>query len=248
MLQNRFLALDHYVQLLNQGFLPAKEHPWHDDSPEEDETLTSSLLRIDDILTDEGNVKTLDYGSKNTRTKSRMTHNRFGNFLERNSLEYLLREYTSQDFETAKDIVKAHFSILGENGEPIGSTAEDHFNSVDPKLIEIDSVRAYLGFLSGVPVSYFAGEKVSDSRFALYTPFTLRSTELVLPQMGFENGETDKGFSAMPIFSYIELMKELKKEGINEMLFGGSEYRDLNRIKRQLGCRNVPSYWAVKVE
>ena len=244
----RFLTLDQYVDLLNRGFLPAKEHPWHDDSPEEDETLTSSLVRIDDILTNEGNVKTLGYGSKNTRSKSRMTHNRFENFLGRNGLEYSLRRYNPQDFEMAKSIVEAHFNILGENGEPIGSTAEDHFNSIDPKLTEVESVRAYLGLLSGVPVSYFAGEKLSDSRFALYTPFTLRSPELVLPQVGFENGETDKGFSAMPIFSYIELMKELRKEGINEVLFGGSEHRDLNRIKRQLGCRNVPSYWAVKVK
>jgi hypothetical protein len=244
----RFLTLDQYIELLNYGFLPAKENPWHADSPEEDETLTNSLLRIDSILTDEGAVKTLEYGGKDTRRKSRMTHKRFENFLRRNELKYSLQKYMPQCSDIAQHVVEAHFNILGKNGSLIGSTIEDYLNLVDPKLIELESVRAYLGFLREVPVSYFVGEKVSDSRFALYTSFTLRSPELVMSCISSENEEANKGFSAMSIFSYIELLKRLRNEGITEVLFGGSEHRDLNRIKRQLGCRNVPSYWAVKTK
>lgn len=244
----RFLILDQYVHLLNHGFLPAKEFPWHDDSPEEDETLTSSLLRIDDILTAQDEVRVLDYGSRNSRGKSRMTYNRFRNFLGRNGLRYSIRPYTTEDSKIAKGIVQRHFAILGENEEPIGSTAEDHFNSTDPKLMGLENVNAFLGYLGNFPVSYFAGEKVSDAKFALYTPFTLRSSEVVLPNLGIKNEEQGVGFTAMPIFSYIELLKELRKMGINEVLFGGSEHRNLNRIKRQLGCRNDPSYWAVQVK
>src|SRR3989338_4021584 len=45
----RYLHFEEYRQLLNNGFLPAKENPWHDDSPEEDETLTNSLLFLEEL-------------------------------------------------------------------------------------------------------------------------------------------------------------------------------------------------------
>ncbi len=239
----RFLSVGQYIGLLHRGFLPVKEHPWHDDSPEEDETLTNSLLMINDVLEGDGTIKTLPNGNN----KSRLTHNRCKHFLARNVLTYTLRPYSLEMYDFARHILEQHFATLDQHEKRIGSTAEDHFNSIDLKFLELPSFKAYVGYLGDVPVSYFAGEHVSDSRFALYTPFTLRSAELVLPRAGITDNETKKGFSALPIFSYIELLKKLKADGIDEVLFGGSEHIDLNRIKRQLGCKNDPSYWAVKL-
>ncbi|MEK6918664.1 MAG: hypothetical protein AABW73_01365 [Nanoarchaeota archaeon] len=243
----RFLTVDQYKQLLSDGFLPAKEAPWHEDSPEEDETLTSSLVRLEDIVDSQSQIRVLPYGSRNSRKKSRMTYQRFRNFLDKNCLEYDLRDFSAENSEVAKRIIQDHFDTLREEGNQIGSIPEDHFNSCDSEIIKLPSVITQIGYLGNLPVSYFSGEIVSDSRLALYTPFTLRSPELVLPKIG-KDVKAKEGFSAISMFAYLELLRKLKDKGIKEVLFGGSEHRDLNRIKRQFGCRNDPSYWAVKLK
>lgn len=244
----RFLNLNQYKELLNLDFLPAKEHPWHGDSPEEDETLVNSLLRIEDILDAENKIKLLNYGSRNTRRKTRDSYHRFSNFLDRTRLKYTLKRFAPEDSEIAKTVIQQHFKYLSENGKQVGSTLEDYFNLTHPELTSLKSVRCYIGYLGDDPVSYFAGEMVSEKRMALYANFTLRSSKSLLPEVDILDKCKSKGFSAMPLFSYVSLLQELRNRGVIEVLFGGSEHRDLNRIKKQLGCKNNPSYWAVKIK
>src|SRR3989338_3465973 len=239
----RFLALDQYLELLGEGFLPVKESPWHPEAPEEDETYTHSIVTIDDLLADsEGiDVKVIPGLSQNSRRKARDNYERFRNFLERNQMEYELCELTDTRIEAARTVIGAHFGMLAQKGKAIGSTQEDHQNSLDFRMLALPDVLAYVGYLDGQPVSVFVGEWVSPNRFALYTPFTLRDVRVVEVQ-------DEVGVTALPLYAYVRLFSQLRQRGIAEVHLGGSELPDLNVFKRRLGGKNDPSYWAVRLK
>lgn len=246
----RFLSLRQYLELLKEGFLPIKENPWHPEAPEEDETYTNSIVTLSDLITPlpskETRVNPIPGGSRSLRRKVRDAHNRFRNFLDRTTLNYELRGLQESDLSYAHFIVDKHFEMLRRKGKDIGSTPEDHLNSLDPELLNLEGVKAYIGFLQGKPVSIFVGEKLSKDRFGLYTSITLR--EIKVAEELSLNDDESIGFTAMPTYSFIQLFCKLQEEGIKEVNLGGSETPDLNKFKRQLGCRSDPSYWGVKLE
>jgi hypothetical protein len=248
----RFLSLELYLESLRIGFLPVKEFPWHPEAPEEDETYNHSLVDLCNLMElgaeGEIKIKLVSHFSKNSRSKARDAYSRFKNFLERNNLTYTLDSYVSSHEEKAHQILFHHFSFLKERGKAIGSTPEDHLNSLDPQIHQLEPVKAYIGYLGNYPVSLFVGEKLTPKTFALYTPFTVRDPQAVLPSFGLvPETEFAKGFTAISCYAYLRLFSELRREGIQKVHFGGSETADLNRFKRQLGATNVPSYWAVKL-
>lgn len=220
----RFLKSDQYLELLNSGFLPIEEFPWHPEYPKEDETLSNSIV-------------TIDNGSK----KIRLSNNRFRNFLERRDFEYSLKPITSGNKKDGRHVIDSHFKMLEENKKAMGSTPEDHYNSLTSDLLNLESVRSYIGYLQESPVSIFVGEMLSPNRIGLYTPFTLRDTKKISCIV-----KKSKSFTAMPTYAYAQLFEKLKEEGIEEVHLGGSELPDLNRYKRKLGAEEDPSYWAVK--
>lgn len=242
----RFLKLDQYLELLTRGFLPIKESPWHPEAPEEDETYINSIVNIEDLLTiDSGglHVNLVKYGSRNSRRKARDGYNRFSNCLRRNNIQYSLFQLTTERVEDARSVIDSHFEMLRKKGKAIGSTPEDHYNCLDPKILTIPAIDAYIGYLGEQPVSVFVGESLGNTTFGLYTPFTLRDIELVHPEL-----RDPEGFTAMPMYSYIQLFTQLRANGIVEVHLGGSELPDLNVFKRQLGGKNDPSYWAVRLK
>ncbi len=242
----RFLKLDQYLEILNCGFLPIKESPWHSEAPEEDETYTNSIVNIEDLLTidPEGlHVNLVKDGSRNSRRKARDGYNRFSNCLRRNNIQYSLFQLTMDRVEDARGVIDSHFRMLRKKGKAIGSTPEDHYNSLDSKILTLPSIDAYIGYLGKQPVSVFVGESLGNNRFGLYTPFTLRDIELVHPEL-----RNPEGFTAMPMYSYIQLFTQLRAKGMVEVHLGGSELPDLNVFKRQLGGKNDPSYWAVRLK
>jgi hypothetical protein len=228
----RFLARKQQDELLYEGFVSVDEsnNPWHQSAPREDETFSHSLITLNDI----------------TNRKLRLASNRFDNFLKRNGLEYNLRRYHGkEDHDTAKLIIRKHFEMLRKMGRQISSVPEDHYNSIDPNLTKLNSVFSYLGFLDDcVPVSLFVGEKVSDRRVALYTPFTIRNVDEILGN----EPERKRGLTAMPIGAYLTLFEDLKSNGIEEVLLGGSELKSLDDFKREMGAKPDPSYWTVKLK
>ncbi len=247
----RFLTLPQYREMLQAGFLPAKENPWHPEAPEEDETYTHSIVNIERLIgtnpASEGIGRihlTSGCQHKNSRRKVRDSYNRFGNFLQRNGIAYSLEELTAERIKDAENIVHSHFAFLQRQGKAIGSTAEDHKNSLDPGVLALPDVQAYCGYLGAHPVSVFVGEKVGKDRFALYTPFTLRDARL-FADAGFSD---ETGLTALPTYSYLQLFSRLRQQGLTEVHLGGSELPDLNVFKRQLGGRSDPSYWAVKLK
>jgi hypothetical protein len=246
----RFLHLDQYIEFINNGFLPIKENPWHPESPEEDETFTNALLDINKLITLNGdeikiNKVTDTVRSKNSRKKAKDGFSRFNNFLDRNNSKFEIRKYDKKDRTVVKDIIVKHFELLESKGKNIGSTPEDHFNSFQDQFTQLDETLSYVGFLDEKPVSTFIGEKVGEDTLALYTTFTLRDEETVFAESELKQVNT-KGFTAMPVYAYLMLFANLLKEGISKVHLGGSELADLNRFKRQLGGKNMPTYWVFK--
>jgi len=242
----RYLTLSKYVESIKLGALPIKEFPWHPEAPEEDETFTNSLIKIDDVLKVENDsltVKTINGLSRNSKKKIRYAFSRFENFLKRKSSEYVLTPLTQGNSKIALSIIKSHFIMLKELGKNIGSTAEDHFNAVDLKMLENPHCKGYIGMLDEIPVSVFIGESISHDTFALYTPFTVRDPKIIGHIL--TSGEADSiGVSAMPTYAYVKLLAEIKKIGFEYVDLGGSEIADLNKFKRQLGGKSNSSYWA----
>ena len=236
----RFLNLEQYFGLLNNGFLPIEEHPWHPDSPKEDETVNSALLSLEDIFE----------GEKIKSEKLAYATRRFKRFSEENNLVYTLKIYDGSKFGDALKVIQQHFETLIKNGNQIGSTTEDHLNSLSYELTNRKGVAAYVGYLGDEPVSIFVGEDISEGRLALYTPFTLRSPEQLLPRLNIQanNKSTMSIKNFLPRYAYTELFRKLACSGVREIHMGGSEHKNLNRFKREMGCKNFPSYWAVKLK
>lgn len=275
----RFLRLEQYVQLLGQGYKPAKEHPWHPNAPEEDENLQNGRIYLPDLIEMERSVavgpveqriKELLGGSKNHRRNFRMQIDRFRNFRERNKLDYHLRNALGGDRHTlairqwddAGRIIEAHFRMLQKSGKQIGSVPEDYFGCLDIVREHFDIGDAWIGYLSGVPVSLFIGEDIGAESYALYATITLRDPNYVFLQLlqgnsGAWNGEEIcidpespalKGFSAITQYAYAQLLAT-RDWGTTKILhLGGSEHPDLNEGKRRMGAQNDPTYWVVKVK
>lgn len=244
----RFLNLDQYRQLLaNKKFFPVKESPWHAEAPEEDETYTNSVVKIEELIVtpvvnDKIVVKNIKNLSKNSRKKMRYAFNRFNNFMNKNNLSFHLDVYEKISFRTIKSIIDDHFQMLKSLKKNIGSTAEDHYNSVDIDVLNHHSTDAFVGYLNRIPVSIFVGEYLSDTTFSIYTPFTIRDINL-LPKKLISKIKDATGFTSISSFAYIKLFAELSKQKIQYVDLGGSEIQDLNKYKRQLGAQNTPNYW-----
>jgi hypothetical protein len=241
-----FLNLDQYLRLLLRGFLPAKESPWHPEAQEEDETYSNSVIDIERIIStnNSGDLKInlIPNLNRRSRKRVRLGHNRFSNFLKRSGLKFTLKQYSKDDFGSALSIIKNHFEILKTKDKDIGSTPEDYFNILN--VCSMKGMIAYIGYLGNQPVSFFVGELLNHERLGLYAPFTLRDPDLVLRN----KPNNISGFTAMPLYAYLMLFKELRTKGIKEVHLGGSELPDLNRFKRQLGAKEDPSYWVVKMK
>lgn len=242
----RYLNLENYLSLLSKGGLPIKESPWHPEASEEDETFNNSLVDIDNVISlseDSFTINKIEGLSKNSKKKIKYAFARFTNFLTRNNLVYRLEYLEDYNSQVAFKIIKSHFEMLRKYGKNIGSTPEDHFNAVDPSILKNRSCMGFIGFLSEIPVSIFVGESISDDTFALYTPFTLRDTDLIDTLFPIDKMQEFTGLSAMPTYAYVQLLYILKRKGFKYVDFGGSELADLNKFKRQMGGENKPSYW-----
>lgn len=232
----RFLTQEQKDQLLRIGFLPIEQNPWHPQAPQEDETFTSSLVRIGNLILLEGGCLKI----KNTpgvigkeKRGLRYNYNAFGNCQTRMGKEYRLIEGINN--AQAIELIRAHFKKLGETGKQIGSTTDDYSGIFDGSLDSIPGVYRYSGYLDEELVSVFVAEKLSEQRVGLYTSISLREGR-------------EMGFNALPSYGYITFFARLQELGFEEVLLGGSETLDLDRFKRmKLGAQPDPTCWVVKM-
>ncbi|MBD3305389.1 hypothetical protein GF348_03370 [candidate division KSB3 bacterium] len=244
----RHLSEAQYYQALKIGASDILSAPWHPDAHSEDETFNHRIIKISDLIELSGEnifVKTLhDGGSKGFRSKARLAYNRFLNFLHRNDLTLTFENFCSSTHEDqAKELVIRHFSMLSNS---IGSTPEDYFNLIEkfPNVSNNEFI-GLIGYLSGkncsyLPVALFLGEKIKGDTIGLYATFSLRDPQ-ILP-----NDIHHQGYTAISQFIYLNVMKIIKKIGFEYVDLGGSEIERLNTFKRQLGAKEMKTYWAVK--
>lgn len=263
----RFLGESSLYTLKGMGFraVDTGSHPWHPRAPQEDETYSHSLLDLSKVIELAPNgfrvLRLKDPRHKSYSEKSVMHFNRFSNFLERNRLTPSMERLLPSDSGLAQSIISQHFSQLRD---PVGSVAADHLGVASPGILSLPDVYAYVGRINGVPVSIFIGEKLGPGLAGLYTPFTLRSEENVLHErLGLDPDECidnlprlrrdeervprKQGFRGIAIYSQLCYFAELVRNGISHVKLGGSEKKDLDDQKRQLGAEPDPTYWAVKL-
>ena len=224
------------------------ECPWHREAPSEDETYCHRRITLADLQRRDGGgyrVLTLKgWESRSHRTKARLAHNRFSNFLERNKLRYSLVPYAPEMVGSAKEIVREHFSAVARQGTLIGSSAADYRGLVDfvPSISD-QRFMCRVGYLVGqglkVPVSFFAAEDLGEKIAGCYATVTRRDPSFL------SAGCDERGFSAISQFSLLRYFRDLMEAGFEIADLGGSETQDLDRFKRQLGAKDDPTFWAV---
>ncbi len=241
---------------LAAGFDPIDSDPWHHTAPEEDETFPNRVFDLDELLEEGGDgrllVRNLDGSERHAhKAKNRLAYRRFENFLTRNpQLCFRLRPYGYSDAEQeqARQIVVAYFQARRARGPVVGSTPEDYLALIRqrPGGTNGEDYFAYLGTFASsdgdeVPVLFFAGERVSAHRAALYCTITMRFPERLDGLL-----KDPIGFTAIPQYAWLSVFKLLRRNGISEVDAGGSEVKGLDDQKRQLGGRAEKTYWAVR--
>lgn len=228
MLYVRFLKETQLKELLQHGFSPVQEEPWHPEAFAEDETFNHSVVNL------------ADYGTR--RNKEALS--RFGNFLKHHNIELEASNFSPSE---AKEVIISHFEMLKAMGKDCGSVSEDYFNVIEAgKEGRFAMLMKMRGKGREIVSSAFIGEKISERRMALYCTISRRDPDLYAKALGLEEPLT--GFSALSTCSFIRAFDEIRKEfpEVEEVHLGGSETAELNAFKRRLGARNEPTYWAVK--
>ena len=228
----RFLDVDDYIEALRGGSLPAKEHPWDPNAPEEDETLCNSRVDLSKL-----------------RLNARTGFNRAQHFLERNGIMLRFEQLTESELSTAYEIVRGHFELLENGGKRVSSTPEDYLGLLQPEIINLEAVTARIGFLNGLPVSVFIAEKTGPKTVGMYSTIVVRDMKYLTERLGInaEDEEKKRGMSAIPAFMLLSYLKRLRESGMETVYLGGSEIAELNKAKIQLGAENDPTYWVVKM-
>lgn len=246
----RHLTVQRFTQLCSVGFKPSSAIPWLPCAHAEDETYNHRLAVLETIIDKdpEGlSVRILDLpGSKNYRRKLRQSVNRFENFLRSNRLAFELRPITnSRDLRLAGGIVREHFDSLEAGGKRVGSTADDYTFLLEDGLADGENTLSEMAWMLSdrctLPIGVFLGERVGVRRGGLYLTIARRSPSML---DGLDIG-TRRGFTAVGQYIWSRVFFRAWEMGWREVDVGGSETKSLDNFKRQLGCQERPTRWAV---
>ncbi|WP_031507131.1 hypothetical protein [Streptomyces megasporus] len=251
----RHLSPEDRERFLAAGFSGIETDPWHLGAPEEDETYPNRVYHLEEILHEQpdGTLRIANLTGeerKRYRSKNRLAHRRFENFLDRNPhLKFVIEPYgyTEPEQELARSVVEGYFEARREQGTVVGSTPEDYYAIVRQRPGGTNE-HDYFSYLGKIitddgdvhPAMFFAGERVSDRRAALYCTMTMRFPDRLV---GLFKDPT--GFTAIPQYAWLSVFKLMWRQGIREVDAGGSEVKGLDDQKRQLGGRPEKTYWVV---
>jgi hypothetical protein len=251
----RHLSPEDREQFLAAGFADIACDPWHRGAPEEDETYPNRVYDLREVFEQQpdGTLRVANLPGADRRkykAKNRLAHRRFENFLDRNPhLEFAIEPYgyTESEQEQAGSVVESYFAARREQGAVVGSTPEDYYAVVRqrPGGKNEQDYFSYLGTIHAdngdrYPAMFFAGERVSERRAALYCTMTMRFPERL---HGLFKDTT--GFTAIPQYAWLSVFRLMWKKGIREVDAGGSEVKGLDDQKRQLGGNPEKTHWVV---
>jgi hypothetical protein len=235
----RFLGVREFGNLLNPlfNFVPAKERPWHPDAPEEDETLNNSIVHIPRVVDAVENRKGL--------RDIRQCYNRMIRLFDETDSRFSLVKIESEEhISQAGEIVRMHLGAINNRGKLVSSSPEDYEGILQPEILHLPSVRAFLGCINELPVSVLIGDMTGPDSAGLYAAITLRDLDYVGSAInGYDTAQHPR-LSALSTFVIYSYLKRLGDEGVLDLDLGGSEHADLNKWKRHLGAEYQPTYWA----
>jgi|GEM_PF-5361096 len=245
----RFLDFVQWNTATSLGLRNISGYPWHPKAVKEDETFCHSSLFLPKVIELSGSgfrvLDLQDAPDKYHRRKSRMAFKRFENFLSRNGLEFCMKRLMSEDSEKnckiAMEIIRSNFARMDNH---ICSVAEDYLGICDPRIFRLPDIHAYVGYLARVPIAVFIGEEIAGGSVGLYTAITLHDARQVLPELGIApESQKAMGFSAVSMAAQMHYFANLLAKGITTVKLGGSETKELDDQKRQLGAKEDETYW-----
>ncbi len=246
----RQLTSRRFTQLCSVGFKPSSAMPWLPCAHAEDETYNHRLAVLGTLIEEDPKglrVRDLDLpGSKNYRRKLRQSISRFENFLRNNRLAFELRRIaSSRDLRLAGEIVREHFDFLEAGAKRVGSTADDYTFLLEDGLADGQNTLSEMAWLlrdrRTMPIGVFLGERVGVTRGGLYLTIVRRGPA-IFDGLAIE---TPRGFTAIGQYVWSRMFFRAWRMGWREVDVGGSETESLDNFKRQLGCQECPTRWAV---
>ncbi|MFE9675359.1 hypothetical protein ACFYO5_14750 [Streptomyces sp. NPDC006259] len=251
----RHLSPEDRDEFLAAGFSGIETDPWHLGAPEEDETFPNRVYYLDELFERdaEGELQVSKLAGEERRkykNKNKLAYRRFQNFLDRNPhLSFAIEPYgySGPEKESARSVVESYFQARREQGTVVGSTPEDYLAIVreQPGGKNEQDYFSYLGSIvtedgEKFPAMFFAGERISERRAALYCTMTMRFRERLT---GLFKDST--GFTAIPQYVWLSVFRLMWEQGIREVDAGGSEVKGLDDQKRQLGGKPEKTFWVV---
>jgi hypothetical protein len=137
-----------------------------------------------------------------------------------------------------------HLGAIDRRGKLFSSSPEDYEGILQPEILELPSVRAFLGCINDLPVSVLIGDMTGADTAGLYAAITLRDHAYVGAAINNYDTSEHPRLSALSTFVIYSYLKHLGELGVVDMDLGGSEHADLNKWKRHLGAEYQPTYWA----
>jgi hypothetical protein len=216
------LTLEERDHLLDIGFSPIEDYPWHAQAMEEDDTFPEQILDVDVVL---GKLDAHEYSSLKRNYRTYCT--KFG---EQTTWEPLGKDHTEDNSTEAEAIVHEFFDYLDIKQLHI-SRATDYDNIIHYPPIGANG-KAYFSRLlrvNGEAAAFFAMEPVSSDMAGLYASITLHQK-----------------FPYLSEYMIVECCRILKQAGYRYLNLGGSETSGLFGFKEKFSpVAHNKMYWVV---
>lgn len=216
------LTLEERDQLLDIGFSPIEDYPWHAQAMEEDDTFPEQILDVDVVL---AKLEAHEYSSLKRNYRTYCT--KFG---DQTTWEPLGKDHTEDNSAEAEAIVHEFFDYLDIKQLHI-SRATDYDNIIHYPPLGANG-KAYFSQLirvDGEAAAFFAMEPVSPDTVGLYASITLHQK-----------------FPYLSEYLIVECCKLLKQAGYRYLNLGGSETSGLFGFKEKFSpVANNKMYWVV---
>ncbi len=228
--------------LLETGFERIESMPWQTPCHSEDETFCHRIINVSLLFDRDFNITNSQTG-RCWRTKLRLAHNRFQNFLIRNRLEWKFAPIRSPVPESVRDLVAEHFE---HRSEVVSAEYDQLLNDTHCGSGE----RTWVGWIGDRtfrrPVSlHFADDLMPAGEITSAAIYLNVATRSILSAGLRDRIRDATGFSALSQFAHAEVFRALQCAGCQVVDLGGSESPELDRFKQQLGAQIRQTHWVV---
>ncbi|MEA5624221.1 hypothetical protein [Nostoc sp. UHCC 0251] len=199
------LTMEERDRLLDIGFSPIEDYPWHAQAMEEDDTFAEQILDVNAVL-----EKLKVHQRSGLKTNYRYFCSKFG---DQTTSEFLCEENAAE----AHDIVNKFFDYLDIKQLHISQTSDyDNIIHYPPLGNNGKMYFSRLIRIAGKAAAFFAMEPISDDTVGLYASITLHQE-----------------FPNLSEYLIVECCRLLQKAGYRYLNLGGSETSGLFSFKEK---------------